>query len=462
MSSARIHIESPIHFVGIGGIGMSGIARLFLHRGFSVSGSDAKGSRIIDELKKSGARVTIGHRAGNIKGAGALVYSTAIAGDNPELVAARKKKIPCLRRAEALAALMQDKTVITVTGSHGKTTTTSLVSYLLLEAGFSPTVAIGGILKNIATNACVGSGELFIAEADESDGSFLCYEPHYSIVTNIDREHLDYYGSLTKEIDAFKKFIHQTKPEGVVFASADDERLMKILNGYKNRFVLYGFADNAQVYPRNISMDGLSSAFDCYSSAQFIARFHLALGGMHNISNALAVVALGLELKIGPEIIEKALRTYKGAGRRIEVKFRNDKYRLIDDYAHHPTEIKATLEAVRALKPRRLVVVFQPHRYTRTKLLLRKFGECFSLADLIIVTDIYPASEQPIPGISGNSVARQITRQAAGKEVCFLPKTEIIDYVLQTARPGDTIVTLGAGDITRICDELVGRFARQV
>ena len=439
---------------------MSGIARLFLYRGYGVSGSDVKDSPIIAELRKLGARVHIGHRAGNITGAKVLVYSTAIAAGNPELAAARKKKIPCLRRAQALAALMQDKLVITVTGSHGKTTTASLVSYLLLEAGLGPTVAIGGILKNIDTNACAGRGEFFVAEADESDGSFLYYEPHYSIITNIDREHLDFYGTFARETAAFRKFIHQTKKEGVVFVSADDERLMRIIKGYKRRSVLYGFSKSAHVYPRNIAVDGLSCEFDCYAGSRFIARFGLALGGMHNVSNALAVVALGLELKISIEVMQKVLRTYKGAGRRIEVKFKSDRYLVIDDYAHHPTEIKATLAAVRALKPGRLIAVFQPHRYTRTKLLLAEFGRSFSLADRVVVTDIYPASERPIAGVSGERLAARIKQCDPDKDVCFLPKTEIAGHVAGAVRPGDVIVTLGAGDITRICDELVEKITR--
>jgi len=449
------------HFIGIGGIGMSGIAQLLLRNGLKVSGSDLKENRVTEELKGLGAQIFIGHDEENIKGADLIIYSSAIKEDNPEVRGAKRAGIPLIKRAQALAELMKDKIVITVTGSHGKTTVTSLVSYLLLEAGLSPTAAIGGILRNIDTNACLGSGKFFVAEADESDGSFLYYRPKYSIVTNIDREHLDYYKEFKNEIDAFREFLNRTEDDGCVFCCADDMNLINILKDYKNRYVLFGLGENSQIYPKNIKLKDLSSEFDCFYNHKFIDKFYLALGGEHNISNALSVIALGLELGIDLEIIKKTLANYKGAGRRLEIKFNDKGLMLIDDYAHHPTEIRATLSAIRNLKQKRVIAVFQPHRYSRTKLLLDEFGKSFDLADYVVVTDIYPASEPPLKGINGRCVYDKIKEHAPDKEIVFLPKDEIIRHISAVIKPGDLVITLGAGDIVKICDELVERLKRK-
>ena len=455
------------HLIGIGGIGMSGIAQLLLKRKIEVSGSDLRETRTTQELKNLGAAVFIGHSPSNIEGADLIIYSSAITSDNPEIQAAKAKNIPLIKRAQALADLMRDETVITVAGSHGKTTTSSLAAYLLLQAGFSPTVAIGGIFRNINNNARLGEGRFFVAEADESDASFLYYNPHYSIVTNIDYEHLDYYKDFNNVISAYREFVNKTQSPGCVFCCSDDANLKDILKDYKKRYVLFGLDDSAHIYPKNIVIKGLTCEFDCFYQdkftrplavrAGFIERFRLNLGGMHNISNALSVIALGLELGIGLEVIKGALANYQGTLRRIEIKFNNDDYLVVDDYAHHPTEIRATLAAVRSLRPR-VIAVFQPHRYTRTKLLLDEFGKCFDLADCIIVTDIYPASEPPLEGISGRAVYDRIKEGAADKQVYFLPKAEIAEYILKITRPNDLIITLGAGDITKISDELAQRF----
>ena len=439
---------------------MSGIAQLLLRCGVKVTGSDIKESKITLELESQGAKIFIGHNASNIRGASLVVYSSAIKEDNPEIMEARKSGTPLLKRAQALAKLMEDKTVITVAGSHGKTTTTSLVSYLLLEAGLFPTVAIGGILRNINTNACLGRGDFFVAEADESDGSFLYYRPKYSIITNIDREHLDYYKEFRSELDAFREFLNKTGKDGCVFCCQDDVNLKSLLKDYKNRYVLFGLTDRADVYPRNIAMKGLSSEFDCYANNKFIDRFYLALGGEHNISNALSVIALGLELGIDLKFIKKTLRHYKGAKRRLEVKFDKNGLLLIDDYAHHPTEIMATLKAVRNLKQNRLIAVFQPHRYSRTKLLLDEFGKSFDLADYVVITDIYPASEPPIEGISVRSVFDKIKERTPDKRAVFLPKEEITRHILEIIKPNDTVIMLCAGDIVKVCDELAEKLKR--
>lgn len=449
------------HLIGIGGIGMSGIAQLFLRRGIKISGSDLKESKLTEELKKSGAQVFIGHHPKNITGADLIIYSSAIKEDNPEIIQARRGGIPLIKRAQALARLMKDKAVITVCGSHGKTTTTSLISYLLLEAGLSPTVAIGGILRNIDNQVSFGDGEFFVAEADESDGSFLHYRPKYSIITNIDYEHIDYYKDFKNIINTFKEFLNKTQRQGCAFCCNDDINLKNISKDYKNRCVLFGLNKDADIYPRDIKIEGLSSEFDCFYKGQFIDRFHLNLGGMHNISNALAVIALGLELNIDLGFIKRTLSKYKGAHRRLEIKFEDEKYRVIDDYAHHPTEIKATLATIKNLKSNRIIAIFQPHRFTRTKLLLNEFGKSFDLADYIVITDIYPASEIPIEGIDGKVLFDKIKEYAPNKKLVFLPKGEIIRHILEIIEPGDSIITLGAGDVGKVCDGLVERIKGQ-
>lgn len=441
------------HLIGIGGIGMSAIAWLLLRRGFKVTGSDIKENKLISELRKQAVEIYIGHAASNVRGADVVVYSSAIKEDNPEFKEARSSGAMLLQRAQALAELMRDKTVITVTGSHGKTTTASLASLVLLEAGLSPSAAVGGILKNIENNACFGEGKFFVAEADESDGSFLCYSPDYSIITNIDREHLDYYKNFDAELSAFEKFMNKTAPAGCLFCCDDDASLKKLLGRYKARYITFGLTPHADIYADKIEMKKLSCQFDCIYNNKFIGRFSLALAGRHNISNSLAVIALGLELGISPDIINKAFAGFKGARRRIDIKFDNNKYLLIDDYAHHPTEIMATLAAVRNLKGR-VIAIFQPHRYTRTKLLLDEFARCFSQADEVIITDIYPASEHPIEGVSGKLVQEKIKEYSPDKQAIFLPKEEIAPYILNHLRQDDLILTLGAGDIVKIGDEL--------
>jgi len=353
-----------------------------------------------------------------------------------------------------LAELMQHKTAITIAGSHGKTTTTSLISYMLLEAGLSPTVAIGGILKNIDTNACLGSGKFFVAEADESDGSFLYYQPKYSIITNIDYEHLDYYHNFDNELSAFKSFISRTQKDGCVFACSDDPILLDLVKDYENRCLFFGLNMPTDIYANNILFTELSSDFDCYFKNKFVYRFHLALGGKHNISNSLGAIGLGLELGINLECIAKSLKECQGAGRRLEIKFKNDKYMLIDDYGHHPSEIRATLTAITNLKSKRRIVVFQPHRYTRTQLLLDEFAKSFDQADYLIITDIYPASEQPIEGINAQKLLSKIREYSAHKEVVYLAKKDIIKHVLGILSDGDLVITLGAGDIVQVSDEL--------
>ncbi len=442
------------HFIGVGGIGMSGIARILLHGGSKVSGSDVKENRITRELKSLGAIISIGHREENLLGADAVVFSSAIQNDNPEVRGARAKGIPLLKRAQALAELMKGKDVIAVGGSHGKTTTTSLASFLLAKAGFSPTAVVGGVLRSLNTNACLGEGDFFIAEADESDGSFLYYQPKYSIITNIDREHLDFYNDFEGVKSAFKNFIGRTTKDGCVFCCGDDPHLVQMLGDYKGRRVTFGLNKNSDINAAGIRMEALTSEFDCFRRDKFIERFSLAMGGEHNISNALSVIALGLELGIDTRIIKKVLQDTKGARRRQEVKFRDSRFLLIDDYAHHPTEIKATLATVKNFSPQRLLVVFQPHRYSRTKFLIEEFSRSFDHADHLVLTDIYPAAENPLPGINKELLCGKIEAASSVKSVDCIAKEDLVQHVLKIAKEGDLIITLGAGDITKISDAL--------
>lgn len=433
---------------------MSGIACLLLKRGFKVSGSDLKASRVTEELSRLGCRIFIGHNAGNIDGQEAVVYSSAIREGNPEMRKASVLGIPLIKRAKALADLMRGKTAITVAGSHGKTTTTSLISYMLIEAGLCPTVAIGGILKNIDTNACLGSGEFFVAEADESDGSFLHYRPKYSVITNIDREHLDYYRDFGSQLSAFGDFVKRTRRGGCVFACGDDANLAKLIKRSGVKHLFFGLKGKPDIYARNILLKGLSSDFDCLFKNKFVSRFHLALGGRHNISNALAVIGLGLELGIELKHIRRCLEAYKGAGRRLEIRFQSRDYLLLDDYAHHPTEIKAALAAAANLKARRRIVIFQPHRYSRTQLLLDEFARAFAAADYLVITDIYAAGEQPVEGVNAQALLKKIKEEALNKKAIYLPKENIPGHIKKVIRSGDLVITLGAGDIVKVSDAL--------
>ncbi|MCM8790033.1 MAG: UDP-N-acetylmuramate--L-alanine ligase [Candidatus Omnitrophica bacterium] len=425
-------MQKHYHLIGIGGIGMSGIAKLLLQANFRVSGSDLYPSKATEELVRLGAKVFIGHNGAYLSDVDAVVYSSAIKENNPEIIEAKKQGICLIKRAEALAQLMKEKKVIAVSGSHGKTTTTSLISHLLFEAGLKPTVAIGGILRNIDNNVYSGSGEYFVAEADESDGSFLYYEPTYSIVTNIDREHLDYYKVFENELDTFRQFFNKTKSNGCLYYCADDSNIKNIISGYKNSSISYGLREKALVRPQHIEFKELTCEFDCIYKDKFIERFYLALGGLHNISNALSVIALGLDLGLDKQIIKKALSNFKGTRRRLEVKFKNEDYTIIDDYAHHPSELKATLSAIGNLKRRRLIAIFQPHRFTRTKLLLEEFATSFYEADIIIITDIYAANEKPIEGVSAEALYEKIKIIYPRKEVIYLAKEKIREYVLKS------------------------------
>lgn len=451
-----------LHFIGIGGIGMSGIAQLCLKKGYIVSGSDINESESTRNLIKMGATVYTGHSRENVAGRDLVVYSSAIMPDNCEFQEAARHKIPLIRRAEFLASLMDNQDVIAITGAHGKTTTSSLAAHLLTEAGLAPTIAVGGIVGNISNNATLGLGKYFVAEADESDGTFLLYKPKYSVITNIDQEHLDFYKTFQKVKDAFEEFVLKTQEGGCVFWSRDDEELNNIIRRHPSvRNISFGLNKEADIYPSNIKFDCFNSQFDLFYKNKFMDRFELSLAGMHNISNSLAVIGLGLELNLGVDSIKNALKSFLGARRRFQLKHNEDGIMIIDDYAHHPTEISATIKAAKSIAKERLVVVFQPHRYSRLKYLLDRFSRSFFDADVLLLTDIYPAGENKIEGVDSRNLYN-LMRGFAKPSTRFIGKDILSSETLNFIQKGDLVLFLGAGDITRSCDEVVNGLKRKV
>ena len=434
------------HFIGIGGIGMGKIAALVLSKGDIVSGSDVKKNAMVQTLQELGANVFIGHDAKNVQGAEVVVYSSAVHSDNPEIVAAREKSIPILKRAQLLSQLMEHHIGITVAGAHGKTTTTSMISNLLIKAGLNPTTAVGGIMKGASDQAPLGDGKYFVAEADESDGSFLYYKPFYSVITNIDFEHLDYYQNWDNILEAYQKFVFRTDAEGKVIACGEDERLMKIISESGRAYMTYGFSKRCDVYANEIKTQGCMTKFDCFLKGKRLGAIQLMVPGQHNVLNALACVCVGLNLGIDFSVIENCFVSYLGVHRRFQIKGRVNDISVVDDYGHHPTEIQATLQTAKSLEKKRIVTVFQPHRYTRTKLLFDEFVRSLLASDILIITDIYAASEPPLEGISSVALCDRI-KQAGHTNCIYLKKESIPEHLLSITSPGDMVMTLGAGDI---------------
>jgi len=448
-----------VHFIGIGGIGVSGIAQLALKHGDLVSGSDIKESAITSKLAAMGARVFIGHKAENITGADLVVYSSAIRPDNPERAKAERSGIPVMRRAEFLSELMSDKKVITITGAHGKTTTSSLAAKLLMDSGLNPTVAVGGILREDGDNAKFGESDYFVAEADESDGTFLCYRPAYSIITNIDYEHMDFYRTTENLLRSFYTFVNQTEKNGCVFYCFEDEPLKSIVKSSPVKAISFGYSPDADFSAQGIRLAQCRLRFTVLRKGLELGELDMALMGRHNVLNALAVVALGTELGLDFSKIQKALAGFKGVLRRFQVKYEDADVFIVDDYAHHPTEICATIEAAKVCPRSRLVVVFQPHRYSRTKLLMDKFAGCFAKSDYLMVTDIYAADEEDTAGVSAMDIVDNV-RHNSGTCADYVPKDEIVDRLKSQMQPGTMVLFLGAGDITKISDEFAETFKK--
>jgi len=445
-----------IHFVGIGGIGMSGIAELLINQGFKVSGSDLKLSHITKRLEEKGGIIFQGHSKEQVTNANVVVTSSAIARENPEVVQAKELLIPIIPRAEMLAELMRIKYSIAISGAHGKTSTTSMVSQILNSAGLDPTVIIGGLLKGLDTNALHGKGEFIVAEADESDGSFLKYAPAIAAVTNIDLEHLDFYKDIEDIKDKFVQFINSVPFYGLAILCLDNEHIQNILPRIEVRYTTFGMTAQSDLQAREISFKGSKSFFKVFHHEKLLGEIDLNMAGRHNISNALASISTGLELKIPFKTIKKALEQIEGVKRRLEIKGEKKGIIVMDDYGHHPTEIKATLTAIReSYKEKRLIVVFQPHRYSRTQGLFHEFIRSFYQSDILIVLPIYAASEKEIKGVSAQHLCEGI-REHGHKEVSYAPDfTQALSMITHKIKKEDIVLTLGAGDIYTLGEKLV-------
>jgi UDP-N-acetylmuramate--alanine ligase len=444
-----------IHFVGIGGIGMSGIAEVLLNLGYMVSGSDSKESETTKRLQELGGNIHIGHRAENLGDANVVVVSSAVRGHNPEVAAAKSRAIPVIPRAEMLAELMRLKYGIAVAGSHGKTTTTSMVATILSHAGLDPTVVIGGKLNALGTNAKLGQGDFFVAESDESDGSFLKLSPTIAVVTNIDPEHLDHYGTFDKLKQAFIDFVNKVPFYGLAVLCLDHEVVQELIPRVEKRYVTYGLATQADYQANAITYSGFETSFEAIKGRRSMGRIKLKMTGEHNVYNALAAIAVAEELEIPFERVIEALSSFEGIDRRFSVRGEEKGVLVIDDYGHHPAEIKATLSGARAGFDRRIIVVFQPHRYSRTQLCFNDFVKSFYRADMLVVTDIYAAGEEPIPGVTSEGLYKGI-RDHGHKNVHFIPKLdEVSAFLAAHTQPGDMVLTVGAGDITTLAPKLL-------
>jgi len=440
-----------IHFVGIGGIGMSGIAELLLNLGYKVSGSDTASTDITDRLKSLGGTVYKGHHGSRIEGADVVVISSAIRPDNPEVMAAAQASVPVIPRAEMLAELMRLKYSIAVAGAHGKTTTTSLIASILAKGGLDPTVVIGGKLKSIGSNALLGQGNFIVAEADESDGSFLKYSPAIAVVTNIDREHLDFYKDIDDIKKAFIQFVDRIPFYGLAVLCLDNEYIQDIIPKIKKRCTTYGMSPQADFHAKNISIEGLKSRYKVYRHGKALGEIVLNLPGMHNVYNSMAGIAVGMELGIPFDIIKNALETLQGVQRRLEIKGEAKGITVVDDYGHHPTEIKTTLQAAKESWPdRRIVVVFQPHRYTRTKALFDDFTRAFYQSDHLVILPVYSAGEKNIEGVDSVSLCEGIASHGHKEVACIEGHESAVTYLNRTLRKNDILLTLGAGDVWKV------------
>jgi UDP-N-acetylmuramate--alanine ligase len=462
----RMRSIDRIHFIGIGGAGMSGIAEVLLNLGYRVQGSDLRAGVATARLQQLGAEVSVGaHAAANLGESDVVVVSTAVEDDNVELVAAHERRIPVVRRAEMLAELMRFRHGIAIAGSHGKTTTTSLVASVLAEAGEDPTFVIGGQLNSIGAHAKLGAGRFLVAEADESDGSFLMLQPMLSVITNIDNDHLETFaGDIARVRSSFVDFVHNLPFYGLVVVCVDDPGVCAILSDLNRPTVTYGLDEDADLRAIDIEHDGMVSRFTAVRDGVEDQRYEIALPGLHNVRNALAAVAVAQELALAPEAVNRALSSFAGIGRRFQrrgsVQTAAGTVELVDDYGHHPTEIAATLQAARAVWPeRRLVVCFQPHRFTRTRDLMDDFADVLSQADVLVLHEVYAAGEAPIANADGRAIARAV-RQRGRVEPVFVEEVDALaDSLERLLRSGDVVLTLGAGSIGAVSAQLPDRLA---
>jgi len=452
-----------IHLIGIGGSGMSGIAEVLLSSGYAVSGSDTKPSAVTVHLEGLGAKVFEGHNAANVRGAHVVVVSSAVKPDNSEVVEAHRLKIPVIPRAEMLAELMRLKYGIAVAGAHGKTTTTSMTASVLAAAGLDPTFVVGGRVNHAGANARVGQGEYIVVEADESDRSFLLLAPVIAVVTTIDREHLDHYSSLEEIQHTFLQFVNRVPFYGAVILCLDEPNVQTILAEVKRPVITYGTSSQSDLVISDVKLEGMASTFRLTYHGDDLGQFHLnSPPGIHNVRNAAAAAAVALALNVPADLIRLGLEKFSGVGRRFEIKGVFNGVTLIDDYGHHPAEIRATLDAARGCGYKRLLVLFQPHRYSRTQHLWEEFRQAFNQADIVLVSEIYSAGEAPIEGVNGESLALAIC-SAGHKNVIFTSTMQpAIEFLLREAHPGDAILTIGAGSVGRAVDQLAVLLGSQI
>jgi UDP-N-acetylmuramate--alanine ligase len=455
MTSPR-DLKASVHFVGIGGIGMSGIAEVLLNLGYAVSGSDLKSSEITRRLSGLGAKIVAGpHRAENVGACDVVVTSSAVKKDNPEVAAARARKIPVIPRAEMLAELMRLKYGVAIAGSHGKTTTTSMVATVLAAGGLDPTTVVGGKLNSLGSNAKLGKGELMVVEADESDGSFLELSPAIAVVTNIDPEHLDHYGTLEKLKEAFVEFANRVPFYGLDVMCLDHPNVQALLPLVEKRVVSYGFSAQADYRADEVRLDGFNTRFRAFRRGEDLGEFSVRMVGRHNAQNALAAIAVAEEMKVPLPVVQEALAGFGGVQRRFTVRGEERGVTVVDDYGHHPMEVRATLEGAKQAFNRRVVCAFQPHRYTRTHLLMDEFATCFNDADVLFVTDVYAAGEDPIAGATGDRLAEAV-RACGHRDVTFVKSRGEVARALEArVQPGDIVITQGAGDINQCGAELL-------
>lgn len=453
--------DLKIHFVGIGGIGMSGIAEVLINLGYKVSGSDIKETEITKRLQSLGAKIYYGHREKNIEDAGCLVISSAIRKDNPELLKAYENNIPVILRAEMLAELLRMKYSVLIAGTHGKTTTTSLIAHMLYSAGMDPTMVVGGKLNNFGTNAKLGQGSFVVAEADESDGSFLLLSPTIAVATNIEREHIEHYGDYENLEKAFVDFLNKVPFYGLNIVCLENYGIQKIISRLNRRVMTYGFSKQADLQADNVRVEKDGSEFDVIFQGEKLGRLKTNVLGTHNVLNSLAAIGVGIELDIPIDTIRESFLSFKGIQRRFQIKGREKGIEVVDDYGHHPTEIKATIDTARKYWDGRIVVLFQPHRYSRTKDLFEEFLTSFYQADVVCVMDIYSAQEDEIPGISGKGLAEGIKKHGH-REVYYVgDKEHSLSFLKGFLKEGDLLLTLGAGDVYKVGEILLNQMQEE-
>jgi UDP-N-acetylmuramate--alanine ligase len=448
-----------IHFVGIGGIGMSGIAEVLLNLGYAVSGSDLKDTEITRRLASLGGRIEQGHEAAHVAAADVVVISSAVRRDNPEVVEARARKIPVIPRAEMLAELMHLRHGIAIAGSHGKTTTTSMAAHVLAHAGLDPTAVVGGKVNSFGSNAKLGKGTTMVVEADESDGSFLRIPPTVAVVTNIDPEHLDHWGTPEALRKGFVDFVNRVPFYGLAILCIDHPTVQSLLPEVEKRYVTYGESHQADYRADAIEVSGHSVRFDAFRRGEAIGRFEVAMVGRHNALNALAVIAIADEMGVPMDVVRAGLAGFGGVQRRFTVRGEAAGVTVVDDYGHHPAEVKATLLGAREAFRRRIVCLFQPHRYTRTRDLMSDFARAFNDADVLLLADVYAAGEAPIPGATADALAEAI-RACGHRDVTHVSRAKLVEAARERVRPGDLVLTLGAGDITQAGPELLELLSR--